>query len=79
MKAGLPLYDYFEDDSGDDEFGYGSAGLDLSLPLAFVPPDYGAWSATLGVDVYFFADNLEQANEGDSISDVYTGSITMEY
>jgi hypothetical protein len=76
---GVSMYDYFEDDSGDDELGYGSLGLDAGLPLAFIPPDYGAWSVTLGLDIYLFNDNLEEANEGDEIYDVWTGSITMEY
>ena len=79
FMLGLSMYDYYEDDSGDDTFGYFSQGLDAGIPLAFIPEDYGAWSFTLGVDVFFFGDNLEDANEGDSPYAVWTASLTLDY
>jgi len=80
ILLGLSMYDYYEDDAGDDEtFGYVSVGADASVPLAFIPEDYGSWSATAGVDVYFLGNHAEDANENDEVYPVFTGSITMDY
>ena len=77
---GLSLYDYYEDAGGDDDtFGFVSLGADASVPLAFIPQDFGSWSATAGVDVYFLGGHLEDANEDDEIYPVFTASITMDY
>ncbi len=77
---GFSLYDYYEDDDGDDDtFGYASLGADVGVPLAFIPEDYGSWSVTAGLDVYFLADNLADANEDDEVYPVFTASVTMDY
>lgn len=79
LALGLSLSDYYEIDGHDDTFGFFSFGLSGSVPLAFIPADYGAWSAYAGVSIYVLGDNLEQANLGDSPFAVGTGGIRFDY
>ena len=80
IVLGLSMYDYYEDDNGDDDtFGFVSLGADASIPLAFIPEDFGSWSVTAGLDVYFLGNHLEDANENDDVFPVFTGSVTMDY
>jgi hypothetical protein len=79
LAVGLSLSDYYEDDSGNDTFGYFSFGLGFSVPLAFIPEDYGSWSTSIGIDVYVLGDNLEEANQGDSPYPVGILGVLMEY
>ncbi|HEX7010929.1 MAG TPA: TorF family putative porin, partial [Phycisphaeraceae bacterium] len=60
MTVGLSLDDYYENAQGeDDTFGYFDAGLVLSMPLDFVPADYGQWEASLGVHAIFLGDTAQ--------------------
>jgi hypothetical protein len=79
LAVGLSLNDYYEDDSGDDTFGFFSFGLGFSVPLAFIPEDYGFWSTGLGIDVYVLGDNMKEANLGDSPFPVGIFGVLMEY
>ncbi len=55
----------------DDGFGYFSIGANLSMPLTFIPAEYGAWSAGLGL-TYYYTDDDVIPNEDDSF---ITGTI----
>ncbi|MBM4265859.1 MAG: hypothetical protein FJ144_04485 [Deltaproteobacteria bacterium] len=79
LAVGLSLYDYYETEESDDTFGFFSFGFGLSIPLAFIPEDFGAWSAGAGVVIYVLGDTLEEVNLGDSPFAVGTGSITLEF
>ena len=75
FTLGLSLDDYYEDGTGsDDTFGYVDLGFKFSMPLDFIPPAYGEWSAHAGVHVLFLGDSLETismgAGDGDS-TEVY--------
>jgi hypothetical protein len=49
VNLGLSLSKYFDLSSTDDDtFGFLQAGAVLSVPLAFIPEDYGSWSASAG-------------------------------
>ncbi|MGH6886499.1 MAG: hypothetical protein ACREGK_10550, partial [Geminicoccales bacterium] len=41
--------------------GFVSAGLSGSVPLAFIPSDYGSWKLTAGVDLILREDDLDDA------------------
>jgi hypothetical protein len=61
VKIGLSLDDYYETTatSGSDTFGFGSVGVDLSMPLAaIVPAQFGAWTVHAGVDALFLNSDL---------------------
>jgi hypothetical protein len=80
LALGLSISEYYEvEGEGDETFGFFSFGLSASVPLAFVPEDYGAWSANAGINVYVFGENLEDANLGDQLFPVGTGGIRMDY
>ncbi|MEW6117461.1 MAG: hypothetical protein AB1553_11230 [Nitrospirota bacterium] len=48
IEAGLGFDDFYGTDD-DDVLAYGSAGLVASLPLKFIPKEYGNWSFSAGV------------------------------
>jgi hypothetical protein len=80
MKAGFSLSNYYEDAAGHDNgFGYFQGGPVVSVPLAFIPPEYGSWAASAGVSVYAFGENLETYNKGNNPWVVGTTSITFSY
>jgi hypothetical protein len=80
MTMGISLSDYYETTaSNDDTFGFFQGGAVLSVPLAFIPEDYGAWSASAGASVYTFGPNLQAANKGDDPWVVGTWSIGFSY
>ena len=43
-------------------FGYASAGLTVSVPLAFIPSGFGAWTANFGGTYYYLGTNTARAN-----------------
>ena len=69
LALGLSISEYYEvEGEGDETFGFFSFGFSGSLPLAFIPQDYGAWSVNAGVNVLVLGENLEEANLGDQPS-----------
>ena len=67
LTVGLGLKDYYFDEGGDEEIlGYASAAVTASVPLAFIPADYGSWNVT-GTFQYLYlnAEGLQAANHGD--------------
>ena len=64
----------------DDNFGYFDAGLVASVPLSFIPSEYGSWSASAGVHFLFLGDTAEQIDEtGDDFHVIGTFGIGFEY
>jgi hypothetical protein len=67
---------------GSQRDGFGSLvrlGLHGSVPLAFIPADYGSWTFGAGVDLLLREDDL--ADAGDPFDDagnlVPIGSLTI--
>jgi len=69
VKVGLGFSDFYED---DETLGFVSAGLKLSVPLAFIPSSYGSWSAYSSVTYYFYGDGVDDFNKlaGDGDDDI---------
>jgi hypothetical protein len=66
MAAGFSLDDYYEDGTGDDEaFGFFDVGLELSVPLNFMPAEVGSWSAYAGVHGIFLGDSTSEISGTD--------------
>jgi hypothetical protein len=79
--AGFNLKDYYFDADGDEQIlGYISAAVTASVPLAFVPSDYGSWNLT-GTFQYLFlnADSTEFANHGDDSEFIGKLGIAFAY
>ncbi len=79
LALALSLYNYYNDGTNNDTFGFFSFGLTTSMPLAFIPEDYGSWSIGAGINVLVLSDTLKDVNQGDSPFPIGTGTITMEY
>jgi hypothetical protein len=79
LKVGLSGKNYYERENGANEsFGYFSGGLKLGVPLAFVPEDYGSWSATAGVNFLVLGRTTGAANN-EHFWTVGTWGISMTY
>jgi hypothetical protein len=65
-KVGLGFSDFYED---DEALGYVAVGLKGSMPLAFMPARYGAWSLSGGVYYYYYGDGVDDFNEGTGDGD----------
>jgi hypothetical protein len=80
LAVGLSLSDYYAFGTGsDDTFGYFSAGAILSVPLAFIPPEFGKWVVKSGVQVLFLGDNLKAVNDGDEVQVIGTVGLAFTY
>jgi hypothetical protein len=79
LAVGFSLYDYYDDGVDNPTWGFFSFGLSASLPLAFVPSDFGAWSVGGGINVLVLNDTLKDINAGDNPYPVGTFSLAMEY
>jgi hypothetical protein len=69
VGLGSNYYEFVDPSTGtleDDTFGYFDVGLVASVPLSFIPSDYGSWSASAGVHFLFLGDTTEHADEGGS-------------
>lgn len=64
VKVGLSLKDYYEGPESSSTFGYVEAGAVASVPLTFVAPGFGAWSARGGVSVLGLGAALRSINGG---------------
>jgi hypothetical protein len=81
VTLGLSLKDYYLDTDGDEEFfGFVSVGGVASVPLAFIPSDYGAWNLTGSVTLYFLgSDGLQAVNNDDDFAIVGKLGVAFAY
>ena len=68
VTAGFGFSDFYED---DEEFGFVSVGAVASVPLAFIPPQYGTWSLSSGVYYYHYGEGVDDFNAGIGNDDDY--------
>ena len=71
VKLGVSLAHYYEnaDGSGDSKFGFFDVGGLVTVPLAGIPAQFGAWNIHGGADVLVFGDTTEALNvnaDGDT-------------
>jgi hypothetical protein len=80
ILGGAGAADDFNDNTTDDEaFGFVDIGLDFSMPLSFVPAQFGSWEASTGVHFLFLGDNAKAGNGGDDLEIIGTFGISMSY
>jgi hypothetical protein len=80
MTVGFSINDYYENAAGNDEaWGYAALGAAASVPMAFIPEDYGSWSFTAGVTTMILNANLKSANKDDTPWVVGTFGVGAEY
>ncbi len=78
---GLSLSNYYEFGTGtDDTFGYFQGGVAASLPLKFIPPDFGAWQLKGSMNwLHLAGDNLKNVNHGDSDEVIFSIGLAFQY
>jgi len=68
VSLGLNAGDYYQTGGGgphdDKAFGFVDLGLVASTPLAFIPAEYGLWTASAGVHVLFQGDSASTISGG---------------
>ncbi|WP_428386279.1 TorF family putative porin [Mucisphaera sp.] len=65
FAVGFSIADYYESgNAGDEDFGFIQVGLVASTPLAFIPAEYGEWSASAGIHLLFMGDAASDIGEG---------------
>lgn len=80
VALGLSIDDYYTDNGGDNEFfGFFKVGVAASMPLDFIPADYGVWSASAGLDLYLVNDDANLLDDGDDFEIVALVGVSMEY
>ena len=65
VALGLSLSDYYESGTGDNKFGFFSAGAALGIPLSGIPAEYGSWEFAGSVSLLVFGDGLKAINGSD--------------
>jgi len=80
MVAGFSIDNYFESANNNDEtWGYARFGAILSVPIPFIPEEFGSWSASGGAHIYTFNKGLQRVNGDDDPWVVGTWGISMAY
>jgi len=81
VTLGLSIDDYYEDPvSGDDEtFGYLDIGVVGTVPLKFMPKQFGTWELSAGVHFLFLGDSNETFNGGDDFEVLGIVGVSMSY
>jgi hypothetical protein len=82
---GSDYYEYINPTTGaleDDSYGYFSVGLVGSVPLKFMPAEYGMWEAHAGVTFMFLGDGAEALTNNNQLDDteiIGTAGVSMSY
>jgi len=82
VKVGLSLKDYYETVNGDEKFGFFDLGGLLTVPIAGIPPSFGAWNVHGGVDYLRLGDGpvaIGLGTEGKKNQYVVMGGIGLSY
>jgi len=65
---------------GGPAFGYFSAGLQMSIPISFIPECYGKWTFSGGYTYYELSDNVANATAtGHESQHVFQGAIGLTF
>lgn len=59
LAVGLGFDEYYDN---NHNFGYIYSALYITVPLVFIPKDFGLWSATVKWDTYYLGEALESFN-----------------
>jgi hypothetical protein len=80
LLVGLSLSEYYEFGTGnDDTFGFFQGGVGVAVPLAFIPPSFGAWTIKGGLNVLHLGDNLKAVNNNDRTEIIGTVGLALTY
>jgi hypothetical protein len=61
-------------------FGFFSAGVKMTVPLAFLPPSFGRWRAGGSAELYYLGSAPANfTNGGDRLTNLVTGIVSTEF
>ena len=78
----LPVNTGFGDENyyPGDAFGYASLGISASVPLAFLPKDFGEWNFGVTSAYYYFGRApAELSNDGDRHQTLFSATLSTEF
>ncbi|MEM9881384.1 MAG: TorF family putative porin [Planctomycetota bacterium] len=75
FALGFSIDDYY----GDEDWGFLMVGVAAGMPLDFIPSDYGTWSASAGLDLFFVNDDAGLLDDGDDFEIVGKVGVGLEY
>jgi hypothetical protein len=79
MTVGVSVRDYYTVNGKNQTFGYFSGGPLVTVPLKFIPADFGSWSLRAGVQLLFLNSNLKTVNTNDSFVPIGNIGLTLTY
>lgn len=81
LTVGLSLDDYYQSptDGNDSTFGYFDAGLRLSVPMAFIPADFGSWEFYVRGDFLVLSGTTKTINQDEGFEAIGTVGIALAY
>src|ERR671923_982271 len=79
ITAGFSLKDYYTVNGHNQTWGYVSGGPLFTVPLKFIPADFGSWSLRAGVQFLVLNSNLRAVNTNDGFVPIGNIGITLTY
>lgn len=79
MYAGTSINEYYFDAEGDETFfGYFAIGLNVGVPLTFIPEDFGSWEVHAGVTGLFLnGQGTEDSGDDKGVYGTLGMSVTF--
>jgi hypothetical protein len=79
MTFGFSVKDYYTVNGKNQTFGYFSGGPLFTVPLTFIPADFGSWALRAGVQFLVLNSNLKAVNTDDSFVPIGNVGLTLTY
>jgi hypothetical protein len=81
ISVGVSLKDYYFDEDGDEDFfGFLSVGVTGSVPLPFIPSDFGSWNLVGNVTyLYLGSEGLQAINHDEDYEIIGKLGIAFAY
>jgi hypothetical protein len=79
MTFGFSVKDYYTVNGQNQTFGYFSGGPLFTVPLKFIPAEYGNWSLRAGVQLVVLNTNLKTVNTDDNFVPIGNVGLTLTY
>ena len=79
MTFGFSVKDYYTVNGKNQTFGYFSGGPLFTVPLKFIPADFGSWSLRAGVQFLVLNSNLKTVNTDDGFVPIGNVGLTLTY
>ncbi|MEE9403877.1 MAG: hypothetical protein V3V20_03205 [Algisphaera sp.] len=80
FAIGFSLDDYYQDAGGSNEtWGFLRIGAEATMDLDMIPAEYGAWTGTVGLDLWFVNEDANLLDSGDDFQPVLRAGVALTY